>query len=410
MRHTTVDTPESDPLEGLDSLLEPLESFGRLHGATLRRWGPAAIDLSYPNAKAERDPRGRLALVEMAGRLTQQELQYTPFGGTTPTRRRIAAGLSRQVGVDFGHHDILLTPGGTAALMVAFMVLFPPGCEVLVTTPCWMDYPLYLHRLGISCRLVPTKESKRIDPAAIEAVWGPRTRGLIISQPNCPTGIMSSAEELAELGQVLRALGERHGRRPVLVSDEVHRDLTWGETGFVSPLRHYPQSLSVYSFGKAWALQGQRTGYLALSPAFNPHDTTLHRLERTLRVSGFGAPTALMQRVAGQLCGLAPDHRVIGDDQRRLRRDLADAGYRVIPAQASTFVYAESPDADELAFTHRLATEHGLLVMPSRLFHEPGFFRIALNEDRRRLAEAVERLAAARLVAESRTDPERETL
>jgi aspartate aminotransferase len=393
----------SDSLEDLDALLEPLESFGRLHTTALRRWGPAAIDLSYPNAKVERDPRGRLALAELADRLTQQELQYTPFGGMTPIRRRIAAGLSRQVGVRFGHRDILLTPGGTAALTVAFTALLRPGCEVVVTTPCWMDYPLYLHHLGISCRLVPTKGLKKIDLAAIEAAWGPRTHGMIISQPNCPTGVMTTPEELAELGQLLQSLGDRGGRLPVLVSDEVHRDLTWGEADFVSPLRHYPQSLSIYSFGKAWTLQGQRTGYLALSPTFTPHDTALHRLERTLRVSGIGAPTALMQRVAGRLCGLEPDHRAIGDDQRRLRRELTDAGYQVIPAQAGSFVYVESPEADELAFTHRLAMEHGLLVMPSRLFHEPGFFRIALNEDRRRLTEAVERLAAARLLADSRT-------
>jgi len=55
----------------------------------------------------------------------------------------------------------------------------------------------------------------------------------------------------------------RFGTTIYLISDEVHRRLAWSGSAFHSPLLSYPRSLSVYSFGKALALQGQRIGYVA---------------------------------------------------------------------------------------------------------------------------------------------------
>jgi aspartate aminotransferase len=379
-----------------EALARPLERFADLHAAALRM--PGVIDLSYPNPLAWRDRRAFELLGAVSARVHQRDLQYTPFGGNMIVRRRVATALSARFGVRLGAADIVLTPGATGALSVAFAVLFRPGEEVLVVTPCWMDYHLYLARLGVRVIGVPAGPGKRLDLAALAAAWGPATAGVIISQPSCPAGVVYTEQELAALASLLRDAPARDGRSPVLVSDEVHRDQVW-DGALISPMQVWPETVSVYSFGKAWALQGQRTGYLALGPALAARAGTAARVSRAVRAMGFCAPTALMQRLVLEIADLVPDCGSLRRDQQALRALLADEGYDVVAAQATSFVYVRCPPGtDDWQFVTRLA-EHGALAMPSELFHERGYYRLALNVPAGQFAEIARRLAAVQTPA-----------
>jgi aspartate aminotransferase len=376
----------------LDEMLEPLEAFGRLHAKTMRRHGPRVIDLSYPNPRTCYDTRAYQLLSELASQVNVRDLQYTPFGGLTQPRRCIAHALSHRYDVTLGFRDIILTPGGASALHAAFRVLFTQADQVIVVAPFWMDYVVYLRNLGISPITVPSRWDKHLDLAAVEAAWTPATRGIIISQPACPTGVVYTADELGELAALLTTLGKRHGADPVLISDEVHRDTVWGGVQWVSPVSLYAHSLSIYSLGKAWSMQGQRIGYVALSPQIHQREDLTNRLERALRISGNCAPTTLMQLLAGRLAGLTPDMSELARAQQLTRDQLTALGYEVVPAEATSFVYVRVPDGDEAAFTS-CAADHGVLVMPSSIFHEHGYFRMALNVERPELEQASARLA-----------------
>jgi aspartate aminotransferase len=219
----------------LGKMLEPLEEFGRLHAKTIRRFGPKAIDLSYPSPRICYDTRAYQLLSELASQASVDELQYPPFGGLTHAWRHIASALSARCGITLGFRDITLTPGGAAALHVTFRALFTQGDQVMLVVPFWMDYPVYLLDLGISPITVPSQRDKHLDLAAVEAAWTPATRGIIISQPACPTGVVYTEKELAALAALLSMLGKKYGTEPVLVSDEVHRDTVWGGARCASP-------------------------------------------------------------------------------------------------------------------------------------------------------------------------------
>jgi aspartate aminotransferase len=380
--------------QSTDALLRPLEEFALLHARTMRSFGAKAIDLSYPNPRSCRDIRAHHLLGDLASQATISDLQYTPFGGLTQARRNIAGALARRFGLPFRFTDIILTPGAAAALRVAFQVLFQPGDQVILISPCWMDYPVYFRSLGICVAIVPSGPDKHLDCDAIEAAWTPATRGVVVSQPACPTGVVYPEHEIRALASLLDAMAARHGQQPVLISDEAHRDTVWSGAAFTTPLSIYPQSLSVYSFGKAWSMQGQRIGYVALSPAISRRQELTTALVRMMRVTGHCAPTALMQRVASRLAGLSPDTADLADLQEHARNDLTAAGYDVIPADATSFVYVRAPDGDEASFATR-AARHGVLVMPSGIFHEHGYFRAALNVGHPEIGPAVARLAAA---------------
>lgn len=396
-----MQTAQTADLPDADRSAAALERFWELYAHATRRSG-GVIDMSFPNPRVRRDDTAFVRLRELAARVEPDQLQYTPFGGRVRTRRRVAAAISRRTRVSVGFADVFLTPGATAALVVAIEAFFAPGDEVLLVTPAWMDYELYLLRRGVRPVRVPAGPDKRLDIEAVAARCGPRTAGIILSQPGCPSGVIHSEESVARLSVALRHAERTTGRRIVLISDEVHRDVVWDATAAVAvPMRVYPDTVSVYSFGKAWSLQGQRTGYFALGPGLrSAADRAL--IDRCLRVTGACAPTALMQLLVAELADWVPDHSSLREDQLLIRSALVEIGYDVVAGQATHFAYVRCPHgADDWSFVELLSA-HGVLALPSSVFHEPGYFRLSLNGERAELSEAVRRLRAAFRAAELR--------
>jgi aspartate aminotransferase len=266
------------------------------------------------------------------------------------------------------------------------------GGEVIVVTPCWLDVPLYLANLGLGARLVPVHpRTLRLDLGALEAALGPATRAVILSQPANPTGQLYGDEELAALGSLL----SRAPAPPLLVSDECHRDFVLPPARFQSPVAHYDRTCVVYSFGKRLFLQGQRTGYVAVSPRHPERREYARLLERLMRVTGLCTPTALMQQALGALLALRPSVEVYARRRERALAALERAGYDVVPSQGTFFLYPRTPGGDDLAFTERLA-RRGVLVLPAPVFHHRGHFRIALTARDEALDRALDVLGELR--------------
>ena len=226
------------------------------------------------------------AQARRGGALAGCSLQYTPYGGQDVDSlcrgRQADSGIRPAVSLSRRHHD---DRRDVRASTSSFGALFGAGDEVIVLTPAWHDYPLYLRNLrfrSASCRL---RADKHLDLDAIASAIGPRTRGLLFSQPCCPTGVALFARTKSRSCRELLASAERRFEASIyLVSDEVHRHMIWSGRPFYSPLRSYPRSLSIYSFGKALALQGQRIGYVAVSPRM-PENDAVREHDRALRAT-----------------------------------------------------------------------------------------------------------------------------
>jgi aspartate aminotransferase len=368
----------STRIDDLRPLLEPQERLDRMIQATFRRFGRKVVDLSYANVYDGPDAEVREALQLAAAEDGELCFQYSPYGGRTTARRMIASRLSQEYALPFHLRDAILTPGAMAALNIALRALFGPEDEVLLPVPCWHDYPVYLRNLGIPFRPVRLGPDKHLDLSEIAEAIGPGTRGILLSQPCCPTGVVYSQEELDGLAELLRDSERAFGTEITLISDEVHRHLIWSGRPFHSPLASHPRSLCIYSFGKALALQGQRIGYAAVSPAMPGKDRVRERLERAVRLMGFCTPTDLMQRAVCRLLDFQPRMDALAARQQTVRAALRSQGYDVCEADATFFVYARSPLADDVQFAELMAAQ-GVLVAPSSLFHEPGYFRLSLT-------------------------------
>lgn len=181
-----------DNLQNLEPWFLPQERFTDLSAAARRRFGARIIDLSYANPHDGPNETVREALQAALMEERKLAFQYTPYGGRTVTRRLIASKLSEEYGLQFDYRDVIMTPGAMAALNITLRALFGPGDEVIVLTPCWLDYPLYLANLGIPFRFVALGEDKHFDLTAIESALNHNTRGILFSHPCCPTGILYS--------------------------------------------------------------------------------------------------------------------------------------------------------------------------------------------------------------------------
>lgn len=365
----------------LSAWLAPQERFEALRADTWKRAGTRLADLAYANPWS--GPPS--AIVEaMRQALAPEErrtldLQYSPYGGHTIPRRLVAQRLASITDLPFKFRDVVLTPGAMAALTAVFRLLAAQSevaePEVIVPTPCWLDYPLYLAEAGIKPVLVPMHpDTLRLDLAAIERALSPRTLALVLSQPANPTGLLHARDELSGLAALLSA----QERAPLLISDECHRDVLFEPSAWVSPALLYPRTVITYSFGKTSFLQGQRIGYVAVSPRCEDGAALASDLTRMCRAAGLCTPTALMQRVIPALLDSVPDLPALAARRAEVLTQLTHAGLEVQPSQATFFLYPKVPGGDDWAFTERLAAR-GVLVMPAATFHHRGHIRLSLT-------------------------------
>jgi aspartate aminotransferase len=361
----------------LNRLLAPQEQVDALRTEALKHGGRSFADLAYANSYDGPPPEAVAALrqaIDAAGSLA---LQYTPYGGTTVARRLVAESLRDSHQEAFALKDVVLTPGAMAALNIVFRSVRRDAeqSEVIVITPCWLDYPLYLENLGLVPRLVPLDaRTMRLDLPAIEAALTPRTRAIVLSQPGNPTGLIYGRDELAQLGQLLSGAPSR----PLLISDECHRDLVFAPHEFVPPSAFYDRTCVVYSFGKMLFLQGQRLGYVAVSPRHPERQTVARQFEQLTRIMGFCTPTALMQLAVGDLLRIRPALDGIKRRRDRALAGLVEAGFEVVPSQATFFLYPRAPGGDDHTFVTRLA-RRGVFVLPAGIFHHQGHFRLSFT-------------------------------
>lgn len=372
----------------LEALLEPLERFEALRRRVVRL-GSRLCDLSYANPYAGAQQEARAVIRKALDDERMLDLQYTPFGGQTLVRRSVADALRASHGFPFRFDDVVLTPGAMSALQLALRVVGGPGDEVIVPVPCWLDYPLYVLSNGLVPVRVPlTPGTFILDVEAIAGAVNERTCAVLLSHPGNPTGRAYRPAELERLRDALTEAEARLGCPVTLIADETHRDFTT-PGDYHSAAGVLDRSVIVYSFGKYHFMQGQRLGYVAVSPRHPSRKTVSGELVQWARITGIATPTALMQRAVPGLLALRHDQTWLTHWRRRIVEELSDFGYDVVPADATMFLYIGTPGGvDDFEFVTELASD-GMLALPASVFHHRGYFRIALTGSEPMLEQAL---------------------
>jgi aspartate aminotransferase len=372
----------------LQELLEPLERFEDVRKRVIGL-GPRLCDLAYANPYEGVQESVRSAIREAVDDERLLGFQYSPFGGHTIIRRSVADALRNSHQMDFAYSDVILTSGAMAAIHIALRASARIDGEVIIPTPCWIDYPLYVCAIGLKPVLVPLSgDSFELDTGAVADAITERTCAILLSHPANPTGRAYGKDALLELAAVLSRLGSEI----TLIADESHRDFADAHE-YVSALATVDRALIVYSFGKYHFLQGQRVGYTAVSPKHPAREDVSRELVRWTRILGLATPTALMQRVIPKLLALRHDLSSVAAWRTQYVDELSTFGFSVVRPDATLFIYVRTPSGfGDFGFIERLASA-SVLALPAPIFHHEGYFRLSLTGSEEMLERALPILA-----------------
>ena len=327
------------------------------------------------------------------------ETRYTPVAGSARLRAAAALHFSRDLGIATQPAQTIVTAGGKQAIFHALLATVVPGEEVLIPAPWWVSYPEIARFAG--GQVVPLMASAaggfRITPGQLAAAITPRTRWLLLNSPGNPTGAVYSADELAALGEVLRA----HPRVLVL-SDDIYAPLRYGGRPHATMAAVCPdlapRVLTVSGVSKSHAMTGFRIG-VATGPAW-----LIAAMER-LQSHSSGNPCSIAQTAAAAAFEGPQDFIAGWRERLRARRDMCVAAINAIPGLSTpvpdgafycmvdaTPLMARFGD-DEALCAHLL--EAGVAVVAASAFGGAAGFRISFATDEARLTEALRRIAAA---------------
>jgi aspartate aminotransferase len=150
-------------------------------------------------------------------------LDYGHSAGNESYRRKLV-GYYKGIGVDLDYKQILITTGGSEALLFAFMACFDPGDEVIIPEPFYAKYHGFAAEAGVEVVTITSDISTgfALPPVAeIEKKITARTKGIVICNPNNPTGYVYSKEEMEQLG----AMVAKHNL--FLFCDEAYREFNY---------------------------------------------------------------------------------------------------------------------------------------------------------------------------------------
>ncbi len=295
---------------------------------------------------------------------------YTPASGIMPAREAVAAEYS-SLGVPLSPDRVLLTSGTSEGIDLAISVLVDRGDEVLVPLPTYPFYTAVIGKLGAQAVYYRTDPRRGWEPDLdhLASMIGPRTRALVVIDPNNPTGAVYTEATRRKLLD----LADRHNI--VLLADEVYTDLVYG--GPVPPIASLNPDAPVISFSsasKAYVAPGWRTGWMAVGAE--------GRLDKVL---------AAVKRLAdGRLCTAGPMQHAVeaalaGDrsyqhDFRRQLKERADLttrrlnaidGIRCVPPAAAFYALPHvdlPPGRTDFDYVRGLLRETGILCV-----HGSGF-------------------------------------
>jgi aspartate aminotransferase len=187
-------------------------------------------------------------------------LEYSHSAGNESYRKKLVA-YYNNVGIDVNHNEIIVTTAGSEAILFGFMSCLDAGDEVIVPEPFYANYNGFAVAAGITIKPVTSFiENGFALPSVedLEKLITPKTKGILICNPNNPTGYLYSREEL----EVLKSIIKKHNL--FLFSDEAYREFCYNGTHFsVMQLEGVEQNVILMdTISKRYSACGARIGAL----------------------------------------------------------------------------------------------------------------------------------------------------
>lgn len=325
--------------------------------------------------------------------ISEGNTHYTSNDGMFSLRHKIADYLSKTLNLTYnGDGEIIITVGASEAVDIALTTALSPGDEVLIPEPCYVSYAPCAALAGGVAVSVPTTEENgfKITAADLEKYVTPKTRALILSYPNNPTGAIMTRNELEPIADFVK----KHDL--ALISDEIYSELTYGQRHFsIAALPGMKEhTFFIGGFSKAFAMTGWRIGYLC-----GPYDA-IQAARKVHQYRVMCPPTSSQVAAIEALssCELEVKRMVDEYDLRRkvMLKGLRDLGFKIIEPRGAFYMFpsiAHTGLSSE-EFAEKLLIESKVALVPGNAFgvSGEGHVRCSYATSMEKIHEALNRI------------------
>ena len=248
-----------------NSVIRDIAEYGRRRSEQIGAENVFDFSIGNPNVPTPQIVTDTLqALIEQTPAVALHA--YTAAPGDLGVRQAVAQYVQTTFGFPAKAEYIYMTAGASASLAITLNALTEPGDEVIVFTPYFPEYRVFIENTGAKFVAVNSAEKTfQIDRAALEAAINERTRAVIVNSPSNPTGVVLTRESIETLSAVLTAKAEAYGHPIYLLADEPYRELVYAGTEVPYIPLFYKNAIVCYSFSKSLSRRADRL-YSGISP------------------------------------------------------------------------------------------------------------------------------------------------
>lgn len=289
--------------------------------------------------------------------IDRKTLEYSPSEGYAFLRERLA-GYYAKFGIGVTPDEIIVTTGGSEAILLGFFACLNAGDEIILVEPCYANYLSFARTAGVVVKTVTStiENGFKLPPvSAFEKAITPRTKAILLCNPANPTGYVYTPEELQQIKEIV----VKHDL--FLFSDEVYREFVYNGKPYTSALTlGIPEHvILIDSVSKRYSECGIRVGMMVTHNK-DVHDTVLKYCQARL------SPPLLGQIVADASIDGVEAYAKECFVEYKERRDFFIQGLNEIPGvyspmpEGAFYTVASLPVADAEDFCRWLLTDFRL--------------------------------------------------
>ena len=324
--------------------------------------------------------------------------QYTGNRGLPALLTLISRYLNERFNLEYDPKHILVTVGGSEAIDLALRACVEHGDEVLIPDPAYVSYsPLVAMSDGVPVHVECHEEDNFvIKPEYLEKAITEKTKAIILTYPNNPTGAIMTEEQLKAISEVII----RHDL--LVITDEIYAELTYGKkhVSIASLPGMKERTVYISGFSKAFAMTGWRLGYVCAPPAIDEAMFKIHQYGIMCApiMSQYAAIEALKDGLSDGFATVEEMRDSYDKRRKFVLHSLKEIGLHCFEPKGAFYAFpsVKTTGLPAEQFAGELLAQQKVAVVPGNAFGKFGEnnVRISYATSMNALSEAFDRISA----------------